>query len=322
MDVKKQHRLRQMVLFLFPYRENNNLPLPDFIKEQNPSNMRHISRLLVLFAVTLFSSNISAVTENTSVYGDHGKLDVKIQMPDGYAADSGKKLPLFILCHGFSANKEGWLFDVIADSLLSNGIAVLRFDFNGHGKSEGAFENMTVPNEIEDTKHILRFASSLPWVGKIALGGHSQGGVVAAMTSGQLSSHPEKDIKKISALVLLAPAAVLRDDALRGNTFGKTYDPKNPPSKIDLWGGMCLGRDFVRTAVELPIYETAKAYKRPECIIHGDADRIVPYTYGQRFHYLNKKSEWHLLVDADHGFGGQENVCGAIVRSFLCKAVK
>lgn len=80
---------------------------------------------------------------------------------------------------------------------------------------------MTVPNEIEDAKSILRYASSLPWVTGIAMGGHSQGGVVTAMTSGQLAAKPETDIKPISAVVLLAPAAVLRDDALRGNTFGK-----------------------------------------------------------------------------------------------------
>ena len=62
----------------------------------------------------------------------------------------------------------------------------------------------------------LRYASSQPWVGKIAMGGHSQGGVVTAMTSGQLAKEANKEIKKIQAVVLLAPAAVLRDDADHG----------------------------------------------------------------------------------------------------------
>ena len=93
----------------------------------------------------------------------------------------------------------------------------------------------------------MRYASSQPWVGKIAMGGHSQGGVVTAMTSGQLAKEANKDIKKIQAVVLLAPAAVLRDDALRGNTFGKTYDPKNPPAKI----GYIL---FIRKQVKVLVY--------------------------------------------------------------------
>ncbi|HBF05035.1 MAG TPA: alpha/beta hydrolase, partial [Prevotella sp.] len=166
------------------------------------------------------------------------------------------------------------------------------------------------------------YASSLPWVSEIALGGHSQGGVVSAMTSGQLAAKPEQDIKPISAVVLLAPAAVLRDDALRGNTFGKMYDPKNPPAKIEMWGGKCLGGNYIRTAVCLPIYETAKNYQGPECILHGDADRVVPYTYGQRFHYLNKQSEWHLMTDADHGFGNQEEKSAHIASEFLAKVLK
>ena len=297
-------------------------------------------RTLILAICAMLALGANAKTELTTVQGDHGKLDVKIQTPDilnitgkivkkkgkGKMIEISKvneqKYPLLVLCHGFGGDKEGKLFDCLVDSLNKKGIAVLRFDFNGHGKSEGNFEDMTVPNEIEDAKCILRYASSLPWVSEIALGGHSQGGVVSAMTSGQLAAKPEQDIKPISAVVLLAPAAVLRDDALRGNTFGKMYDPKNPPAKIEMWGGKCLGGNYIRTAVNLPIYETAKNYQGPECILHGDADRVVPYTYGQRFHYLNKQSEWHLMTDADHGFGNQEEKSAHIASEFLAKVLK
>ena len=297
-------------------------------------------RTLILAICAMLALGANAKTELTTVQGDHGKLDVKIQTPDilnitgkivkkkgkGKMIEISKvneqKYPLLVLCHGFGGNKEGKLFDCLVDSLNKKGIAVLRFDFNGHGKSEGNFEDMTVPNEIEDAKCILRYASSLPWVSEIALGGHSQGGVVSAMTSGQLAANPEQDIKPISALVLLAPAAVLRDDALRGNTFGKMYDPKNPPAKIEMWGGKYLGGNYIRTACNLPIYETAKNYQGPECILHGDADRVVPYTYGQRFHYLNKQSEWHLLPDADHGFSKQEEKSTHIASEFLAKILK
>jgi len=297
-------------------------------------------RTLILAICAMLALGTNAKTELTTVQGDHGKLDVKIQTPDilnitgkivkkkgkGKMIEISKvneqKYPLLVLCHGFGGDKEGKLFDCLVDSLNKKGIAVLRFDFNGHGKSEGKFEDMTVPNEIEDAKCILRYASSLPWVSEIALGGHSQGGVVSAMTSGQLAAKPEQDIKPISAVVLLAPAAVLRDDALRGNTFGKMYDPKNPPAKIEMWGGKCLGGNYIRTAVCLPIYETAKNYQGPECILHGDADRVVPYTYGQRFHYLNKQSEWHLMTDADHGFGKQEEKSAHIASDFLAKILK
>lgn len=279
-----------------------------------------MNKIRILFVAALACLVVSAQAKRllTDIQGDHGKLSVQIDIP----GDAPSSAPLLVLCHGFGGDKRGALFDNITDSLNRAGIAVLRFDFNGHGQSEGRFEDMTVPNEINDALCVLRYASSLPWVSRLAIGGHSQGGVVAAMTAGQLSQQRDPKIKKLRALVLLAPAAVLRDDALRGNTFGKAYDPKNPPEKIEMWGGRCLGGNYVRTAVSLPIYETAIHYRGKECILHGDADRIVPYTYGLRFHYLNPKSEWHLMADADHGFGRQEPQAAAIVTRFLSKALR
>ncbi|MDE6007568.1 MAG: hypothetical protein K2G67_08470 [Muribaculaceae bacterium] len=48
----------------------------------------------------------------------------------------------------------------IANDLQSQGIASLRFDFNGHGKSEGEFQNMTVLNEIEDLEDVISWAEA------------------------------------------------------------------------------------------------------------------------------------------------------------------
>jgi pimeloyl-ACP methyl ester carboxylesterase len=105
-------------------------------------------------------------------------------------------------------------------------------------------------------------------------------------------------------VVLLAPAGVIRDDAIRGQTGGQQgslADPQDPPEYVEVWGHR-LGRDYIKTAFWLPIYETAAGYKGPACIIHGTSDRTVPYTYGLRFHQQWKKSEWHLLDHYDHGF--------------------
>lgn len=167
-----------------------------------------------------------------TIQGDHGRLAAVIQKPDGV---SRKRIPLVIICHGFSADKEGPLLRILADSLEAHGIASLRFDFNGHGQSEGRFEDMTVPNEIEDARRVVAYAQGLPWVGRIVLAGHSQGGVVAAMTSALLGR------RQVAARILMAPAAVLRDDALRGNTLGAAYDPLDPPESVPMGGGRRLG---------------------------------------------------------------------------------
>ena len=253
-----------------------------------------------------------SVRERVTIDGDHGKLQAVIQKP---VLRQGEQCPMVVFCHGFGGTKDGPLFELITDSLQKHGIASVRFDFNGHGESEGKFEDMTVPNEIEDAKKVVEYVRDLRYVSKVALVGHSQGGVVAAMTAGELA--PD-----IAAVALMAPAAVLRDDAIRGSTFGKMYNPLDPPEYVELWGPQRLGRKYIQTAFSLPIYETAAKYQGPALIIHGNGDRVVPYTYGERFHQLWKGSEYVLQEYFDHGFSQNIYRTTDYVSEFLIRTLK
>ena len=251
--------------------------------------------------------------ERVTIDGDHGKLQAIIQKP---ALKQGQQCPMVVFCHGFGGSKGGPLFELVADSLQREGIASIRFDFNGHGESEGRFQDMTVPNEINDAKKVIEYVRDLRYVSKVALVGHSQGGVVAAMTAGELGTDD------IAAVVLMAPAAVLRDDAIRGSTMGKTYNPLDPPEYVELWGNQKLGRNYIKTAFRLPIYETAVKYQGPALVIHGTADRVVPYTYGLRFHQQWPKSEYIELDGYDHGFMQGIKYTTDLVSSYLLKILK
>lgn len=249
-------------------------------------------------------------SERISIDGSKGKLAAILRKP---VLQTGEQCPIVILCHGFSGNKNSKLFELIADSLANHGIASIRFDFNGHGESEGEFVDMTVPNEIEDALKVVEYVRDLRFVSKVAIAGHSQGGVVASMVAGKLE---ESDI---AAVALLAPAAVLRDDAIRGNTMGAAYDPLDPPEFVNLYGNLKLGREYIKTAFYLPIYETAAKYHGPAMIIHGTADRVVPYTYGERFHQIWTSSDWILLDAFDHGFSQNEYRVADLTVDFFVK---
>jgi pimeloyl-ACP methyl ester carboxylesterase len=272
-------------------------------------------KTLKFFAVALFilmAAGAQAQTQTVTIDGDHGKLHAVIHKPE---LKDGERCPMVLLCHGFMGNKEGALEKQIAALLQAQGIASIRFDFNGHGQSEGRFQDMTVPNEIVDAKKVIEYVSNLPYVESVAITGHSQGGVVAAMTAGDLGA------EKIKAVVLLAPAAVLRDDAIRGSTMGATYDPFNLGEYVELFRGLKLGAEYIRTAFSLPIYETAAKYQGPALIIHGTGDRVVPYTYGERFHQIWDGSELVIIDKADHGFSQQiEQVAGKSAE-FLSKVL-
>lgn len=271
-------------------------------------------KYILCAALTLAAANLFAKTEKLTIQGSVGKLSVVVQTPEGLA--DGQKCPVVIMMHGFMGNKDGMMEKIAGDMLAQQGIATVKFDFNGHGESEGDFTNMTVPNEIEDAKLVYEYVKSLPFAGDVALTGHSQGGVVASMTAGDLGA------EGVKCVLLLAPAAVLRDDAIRGSTMGARYNPLDPPASVQLFPGKNLGGEYIRTAFSLPIYETAKKYTGPACIIHGTGDQVVPYTYGERYHYIWPGSELHIIPAADHMFSKDMQQVVDLMVNFLVKHLK
>ncbi|MBR1647842.1 MAG: alpha/beta hydrolase [Selenomonadaceae bacterium] len=267
--------------------------------------------LMVLFLLPLTAC---ANSKNVTIDGDHGKLAAVLQTPAGQ-----KNFPLVIICHGFTGMKESPLLVPLADELEKRGIASIRFDFNGHGKSDGKFQDMTILNEISDAKKVYDYASKIDGVTSIAIAGHSQGGVVASMLAGEFG------VEKIKAVVLMAPAAVLRDDAIRGNLFGVTYDALNPPEFVEIkspYGNFKVGREYILTAQTLPIFETAEKFTGNALMIHGTGDITVPYTYSLSYKKIYKHGEIELLNRVDHGFHGEENHVAKIAADWFVSQLK
>ena len=270
---------------------------------------------LILAALWLLPSVTFAQSRNVWIDGDHGRLSAVIQTPDGQSS-----YPLVVICHGFTANKNHPMLVKLADYLEAAGIASIRFDFNGHGNSEGRFQDMTVPNEIEDVKHVIEYARDMRGVTSVSVAGHSQGGVVTSMVAGQLGS------EEIKSIALMAPAAVLRDDAIRGLLFGNQYDSINLAEYYDFdigRGNLRLGKNYVLTAQTLPIYETAENYQGPVFIVHGLIDTVVPYTYALRYQEIyHGGAELELLEGFDHSFTQDESVPARLVADYFIRQLK
>ena len=206
-----------------------------------------------------------------------------------------------ILMHGFQGDlgyDQTKILPVIAKSLNQAGLATLRFDFDGCGQSDGQFENMNVLGELLDGMKIIDYARKTIKAQHIYLVGHSQGGVVASM----LAAYYHDLIEKV---VLLAPAATLKSDALQGICQGTTYDPMHIPPVVTVQGRK-VGGDYFRTAQFLPIYETAQHFMGPVLLIHGDADQVVSPEATRKYHVILPQSELHLIPGEDHMFNGPQ----------------
>ena len=247
--------------------------------------------------------------QNIVIHGPKGKLSATVNKPE---LKAGEKCPMVILMHGFMSNKRLEPFKTIAGQLEEAGIAAMRFDFDGHGKSDGMFCEMTVETELADAKSVYEYVLGLDYVSKIALAGHSQGGVVAGMTAGKLGSD------RIACLVQLAAAAVLKDDAIHGVLMGRRYDPKDLPDHLKVFFHK-VGRSYFAVAQVLPIFETSGAYDGPVCLIHGKDDTAVPFSYSEHYHEVYAHSELHLLDGEDHTFSRRRPEVIATTVDFLKK---
>ncbi len=104
-------------------------------------------------------------------------------------------------------------FLVLADHLTRKGIAVLRFDDRGVGKSKGDFNKATSADFATDAFAAMQYLASRKEIDskRIGLAGHSEGGLVAPMVA---ADHPDM----VAFLVLLAGTGAKGDAIIQRQT--------------------------------------------------------------------------------------------------------
>jgi pimeloyl-ACP methyl ester carboxylesterase len=90
-----------------------------------------------------------------------------------------RNVPGIVLCHGFGTSYR--TVEAPAKILARKGIAVLIFDFRGHGRSDGIVDD----NIVEDVLAAWNFLSAYPGIDnlRMALAGHSMGAMAAILAA-------------------------------------------------------------------------------------------------------------------------------------------
>lgn len=278
---------------------------------------KFLSRLFCAVSFALLSPVLACGQGGAvSIKGPNVPLSAVYHKPAGLA--DGQKCPMAILCHGFGSNKEDALLRQVAVELERRGVATLLFDFAGSGASVAkrfVFEDMTVVSEKEDLEAVIDYARDLPFVSSVALVGHSMGGAVSLLAAA------DEGKRVVRALAVLAPAVSMREDAVRGSIFGVTFNPAEPPKRLELWGGrVTIGRDFIRMAQKTNFLKEAARYRGPSLIVFGTADVVVPHTYGQYLEQVMPSANLKEYGGLDHGLSrpgdprGQAGVAEAVAQ--------
>ena len=166
--------------------------------------------------VSFTNANANATFSGTLVY------------PEGYK--EGGKVPVVLFVTGSGAeNRDEEVFDhkpflVIADYLARHGIASLRFDDRGVGKSTGSMEGATTKDFAEDALAGIEMLRGLKQFTKVGVLGHSEGGSVAFMLGAK---------QKVDFIISMAGVGAKGDTALTAQA-NRTYELMGVPMQVNV----------------------------------------------------------------------------------------
>lgn len=116
----------------------------------------------------------------------------KVALAGTFTVPHGKgRFPAVVLVHGSGPlDRDEEVFDhklflVLADHLSRQGIAVLRYDKRGVGKSSGVYDGATTFDFASDAEAAVRYLRGRPEVNPRHIGivGHSEGGLIAPLVA-------------------------------------------------------------------------------------------------------------------------------------------
>ena len=208
---------------------------------------------------------------------------------------SEKAIPLIIMCHGFSASKESNTYIQLEATLNKKGISTFRFDFYGHGESEGKFEDITISEAVDDTLNAINYFQKQGYT-KIGLFGSSFGGIASIIAA---SKSPELFVLALKSPVSNYMGKLLIDKGKKGINEWKEkgfilYDSGK--------GMLRLNYSFYEDSKKLDGYEAAKLIKAPTLIVHGDKDVTVPISQSLKTASLIPSCKLEIIKGEDHRY--------------------
>lgn len=218
-----------------------------------------------------------------------------------------------ILAHGITDNKdEQGNFVSLAKSLNDEGIAVFRFDFRGHGESEGKSVDMTLRGEIQDLEAAVNEVKKQGF-GQIGLLGASFGGGVATL-------YTAANQDKMQALCLWNPVLNYEHTFLEPTLPWILEKKKHMKHDLETKGWttlgsrkMVVGNKLFEEMAEFKPFEKIKDLRLPILIVHGDKDTKVPYSDSVEASKDRKNISLLTIKDAEHGFHQVKEAIRAIV---------
>ena len=208
----------------------------------------------------------------------------------------------FFWLGGFNSDMTGTKAECLDGLARERGRPCLRFDYSGHGNSQGRFEDGTLSLWLDEAARVFTGLSQGPMV----VVGSSMGGFLALLLLRRLAAADPAAAARIRGLLLIAPAADMTEALLWAEadetaraaimTEGRWLRPSpyGEPYPIT--------RRLIEDGRRHLILEDGLEVACPVHILHGEDDPDVPWRHGLRLHQAltGDNVAFTLIKGGDH----------------------
>lgn len=248
------------------------------------------------FAFVLVAASAGAEAGETVLTLDGG-IAATLNLPDG-----ATKAPAVLMLHGFGSSRDevGGLYAREAAALADKGIASLRIDFAGFGKSDGDTGSTTVDGQLADAETALAALAATSGVDKSRVGvlGFSLGGGVAMLLA---AKHPQE----VKALATWSSVGDMHKDFLE--ELGQAaFDRAASEGIVGLdlgWRTIVLKKGFFDSLATHDLSAAIAGYPGAYLSVTGDQDFSAAYAKGFVDASKAANKEAYSVAGGDHIYG-------------------
>lgn len=233
-----------------------------------------------------------------------------------YKMSSGKG-PALIWCGGLKSDMEGGKATHLHDWAIDEKRAYVRFDYFGHGQSDGLFRDGTISQWADDVIQIMDALTA----GDVILIGSSMGGWASMLAA---LKRPDR----VKALLLIAPAPDFTEKLMWENwteeerrtveNDGILYVPSDYDEPYE------YSRALIEDGRKNQILDAPINFEGPIRILQGAKDDVVPWEYSKQIMDVisSKDVDYTLVKNGDHSLSSLSDLQRLIgAAQTLCEKV-
>jgi len=205
-------------------------------------------------------------------------------------------VPHIVFCSGFHSSMQGSKAQALAEFCTTSGWPYSRFDYRGHGDSEGEAHAFNLHDWLSDTLLVLDQCDC-----PVVLVGSSMGAWLATLAALQRTT-------RVKGLLLLAAAPDFLQELIAPNlTPADSWDLQQGQVVSlpnDYESGFALTQSLLDSGIDLTLLkgDALKTLTCPVRLVHGTADTDVPFDLSVRLmdKITHSNAQLTLLHQADH----------------------